>query len=159
MLEITFVPFLEDSKKFNIVPDYSRSESIEEVPADNLSGAGLLLVTVIGAEDVEGKSHNNPYALVLFKGEKKKTKSINKSRNPSWNEEFQFVLEEAPSKDQIHIEVLSQRRGIGFRSKESMGHVDINLGDVVHNGRINEKYHLINSQDGIIHVEIQWKVI
>ncbi|XP_027073042.2 synaptotagmin-3 [Coffea arabica] len=159
MLEITFVPFLEDSKKFSGVPDYARNGSTKEAPADNLSGAGLLLVTAIGAEDVEGKNHNNPYAVVLFKGEKKKTKSISKNRNPTWNEEFQFVLEEAPSTDQIHIEVLSKRRGIGFRSKESLGHVDINLADVVHNGRINEKYHLINSQDGKIHLEIQWKVI
>ena len=74
MLEITFVPFLEDSKKFSGVPDYARNGSTKEAPADNLSGAGLLLVTAIGAEDVEGKNHNNPNAVVLFKGEKKKTK-------------------------------------------------------------------------------------
>lgn len=88
MLEITFVPFLEDSKKFVAVPDYARNESIKEVPADFLSGAGLLLVTVIGAEDVEGKNHSNPYALVLFKGEKKKTKVI--TQNPI----FLFIIHE-----------------------------------------------------------------
>ena len=40
--------------------------------------------------------------------------------------------------------------------KESLGHVEINLDDVVHNGRINQKYHLIDSKNGVIHVEIRW---
>lgn len=43
--------------------------------------------------------------------------------------------------------------------QESLGHVEINLTDVVHNGRINEKYHLINSKRGVIHVDIRWKMI
>ena len=40
--------------------------------------------------------------------------------------------------------------------QEELGHVDINLDDVVANGRINQKYHLINSRNGVIHVEIRW---
>ncbi|RVW32116.1 Synaptotagmin-3 [Vitis vinifera] len=108
---------------------------------------GLLLVTIQGAEDVEGQRHNNPYAM------------MKKTRDPQWNEEFQFMLEEPPLSEKIHIQVISQRSGIGFRSKESMGHVDIDLTDVVHNGRINHKYHLINSKNGQIHLEIKWKMI
>uniref|UniRef100_A0A5B7BMN6 Putative synaptotagmin-3 isoform X1 n=1 Tax=Davidia involucrata TaxID=16924 RepID=A0A5B7BMN6_DAVIN len=150
MVEMTFVPFKEDNV---------RNESVGKAFEDmSLRKGGLLLVTVIGAEDVEGKHHNNPYALVIFKGEQKKTKLLKKTRDPSWNEEFQFMLEEAPLKDKIHIEVMSKRRCIGFRSRESLGHVDINLIDVVYNGRVNEKYHLINSRNGVIHVEIRWKV-
>ena len=37
--------------------------------------------------------------------------------------------------------------------------MDINLNDVVYNGHINEKYNLINSRNGVLHVEIRWKVI
>lgn len=48
---------------------------------------------------------------------------------------------------------------IGVVLQEALGHVDINLHDVVNNGRINEKYHLVKSKYGIIHVEIQWKII
>ncbi|KAK6942801.1 Synaptotagmin, SMP domain [Dillenia turbinata] len=106
---------------------------------------GLLLLRVIGAPGVEGRHHTNPYALVLFKGERKKTKMIKKTRDPSWNEEFQFMLEEAPVNESIHIE-------------ESLGFVDINLGDVVYNSRINDKYDLINSRNGVIHIEMEWKV-
>ncbi|GFQ00884.1 synaptotagmin-3 [Phtheirospermum japonicum] len=157
-VHMTFVPFLEDSKKFSGSFDNNGNSqnSHENV---SLSGTGLLLVTVVEAEDVEGKSHNNPYATILFRGDKKKTKSIKKTRHPYWNEEFEFVLDDAPVKDIIHVEVMSNRRRIGFTFKESLGYVDINLADVVYNGHINEKYHLINSRYGVIHLDIRWKVI
>ncbi|XP_010658397.1 synaptotagmin-3 isoform X2 [Vitis vinifera] len=162
VVELTFDPFKEDHECYSGPLDgYGRKESrISRASDDDTpSGAGLLLVTIQGAEDVEGQRHNNPYAVILFRGEKKKTKMMKKTRDPQWNEEFQFMLEEPPLSEKIHIQVISQRSGIGFRSKESMGHVDIDLTDVVHNGRINHKYHLINSKNGQIHLEIKWKMI
>lgn len=77
-VELTFVPFREDSIKFgDHLVAYSRKESGTDgaISDDvNPTGAGLLLVMVHGAEDVDGERHSNPYALVLFRGEKKKTK-------------------------------------------------------------------------------------
>ncbi|GER47201.1 calcium-dependent lipid-binding family protein [Striga asiatica] len=153
-IQTTFVPFQEDSKKFsgsfddnknngnnNYAEDGNSQNSLENV---SLSGSGLLLLTVLKARDVEGKNHNNPYATVILRGDKRKTK---------------FVLDEAPVKDRIHVEVTSCKRRMGFMFKESLGFVDINLADVVYNGHINEKYHLINSRNGIIHLDIRWKVI
>ncbi|XP_031257453.1 synaptotagmin-3-like isoform X1 [Pistacia vera] len=165
VVELTYVPFREDSCKFStaLSEKYSTMDSgINQsfnVNQETLGRAGLLSVIVQGAEDVEGERHNNPYTLVLFRGEKKKTKLIKKNRNPLWNEEFQFMLEDAPLHEKIHIEVMSKRTGFRFRALESLGYVEINLTDVVHNGRINEKYHLINSKNGIIHVEIKWTTI
>uniref|UniRef100_A0A0A9H2G7 Uncharacterized protein n=1 Tax=Arundo donax TaxID=35708 RepID=A0A0A9H2G7_ARUDO len=69
------------------------------------------------------------------------------------------MVDEPPVDDKIHVEVKSKRRRLPFRSIESLGHVDINLVDVVNNGRINEKYHLINSRNGTIHVEIKWSTV
>ncbi|GMN51059.1 hypothetical protein TIFTF001_020213 [Ficus carica] len=161
-VELTFVPFKENSLKYIGPSDaYGRKESCNDEALDDgaLRGAGLLSVLVEGAEEVEGQSHNNPYALVLYRGERKKTKIIKRTRHPLWNEEFQFMLEEPPSDEKIHVEVFSKRSGISFLSKESLGHVEINLGDVVNNGRINEKYHLINSKNGTIHVEIRWTTV
>ncbi|XP_048134907.1 synaptotagmin-3 isoform X2 [Rhodamnia argentea] len=162
VVELTFVPFKEEGGSFDGLPNgYGRIESgVNKGSNDNaLSGAGLLSVIVQGAEDVEGERHNNPYALVIFRGEKKKTKMLRKTRNPLWNEEFQFMLDEPPLQEKIHIAVMSKRTGISFWSKESLGHVQINLNDVVHNGRINEKYHLIDSRNGVIHVEIRWTTV
>ncbi|KAK6136047.1 hypothetical protein DH2020_030213 [Rehmannia glutinosa] len=151
MLELTYAPFREDNDGFSgLLEGFSRKDSVFDKTPSNISqtGAGLLLVTVQGAHDVEGSRHNNPYVLM-----------IRKTRNPLWNEEFQFLLEEPPLQEKIHIKVMSKRTSISFHSKESLGHVDINLADVVHNGRINQKYHLIDSKNGVIHVELRWKTI
>ncbi|KAL9402671.1 hypothetical protein Peur_006520 [Populus x canadensis] len=163
VVELTYVPFREDSIKFSGPLDgngemgsVSGRSTPEEAP---LSGAGLLSVMVQGAEDVEGKRHHNPYALVLFRGERKRTKTIKKTRDPRWNEEFQFTLDQPPLHELIRIEVMSKGKSFSFRSKESLGHVEINLDDVVYNGRINQKYHLIDSRNGVIHVEIRWSTV
>ncbi|XP_015584032.1 synaptotagmin-3 isoform X2 [Ricinus communis] len=156
VVELTFVPFKQDSAKFTEPVDGGSEKSSDE---EKLSGAGLLSVIVQGAEDVEGEHHSNPYALVLFRGEKKKTKMIRKTRDPHWNEEFQFTLDQPPLREKMHIDVMSKRTRFSFLSKESLGHVEINLDDVVHNGRINEKYHLINSKHGLIHLEIRWDTV
>lgn len=161
-LELTYAPFREDNDSFSgLLDGYSRKDSEMDRAISNIStsGAGLLLVTVQAAQDVEGSRHNNPYVLVIFRGETKKSKMLKKTRDPLWNEEFQFLLEEPPLQDKIHIKVMSKRTSFSFHSKESLGHVDINLADVVHNGRINQKYHLIDSKNGVIHVELRWKTI
>ncbi|CAK8573155.1 unnamed protein product [Lathyrus sativus] len=161
VVDLTFVPFKEDSMKFRGSSEgYVRKDSgINSISDDEVEeGAGLLSVVIQGADEVEGDHHSNPYAILTFRGEKKRTKMMKKTRQPRWNEEFQFMLEEAPLHEKIHIEVMSKRKSFSFLSKESLGHVEINLNDVVHNGRINDKYHLINSKNGVIHVEIKWKV-
>ncbi|KAJ0243943.1 Synaptotagmin-3 [Hirschfeldia incana] len=161
-LDLRYVPFRDESMKYrnDIHQDeqhQSRDEKSSEDDDEFLSNAGLLSVAIQSAKDVEGKKkYTNPYALVLFRGEKKRTKMLRKTRDPRWNEEFQFTLEEPPLKDSIRVEVMSKGTGLQFRSKEELGHVDINLDDVVVNGRINQKYHLINSRNGVIHIEIRW---
>ncbi|XP_078148070.1 synaptotagmin-3-like isoform X2 [Carex rostrata] len=153
VVELTFDPFKEDHHW-----SMERHSSVQtgEEGDDCVSTGGMLLVTIDSAQDVEGKKHTNPYVEIVLKGEKKKTKVIKKSRDPRWDEEFQFTLDEAPIEDKIHIEVMNKRSARLFRTKESLGYVDIILSDVVDNGRINETYHLINSKNGTIHVEIKW---
>ncbi|CAN8237312.1 unnamed protein product [Cochlearia groenlandica] len=163
-LDLRYVPFREESMRSRTESqdEYKRKQSCRDKKSSEdddefLGRAGLLSVAIQSAKDVEGKKkHTNPYALVLFRGEKKKTKMMKKTRDPRWNEEFEFTLEEPPLKESIRVEVMSKGTGFNFRSKEELGHVDINLDDVVENGRINHKYHLINSRNGIIHIEISW---
>ncbi|OMO73593.1 C2 calcium-dependent membrane targeting [Corchorus olitorius] len=161
IVQMTFNPFKEDNERFSGPLDRygSNGSGVGRLPIHDgsICGAGLLSVLIQRAEDVEGKHNNNPYAVIVFRGEKKKTKTIKKTRDPCWNEEFQFVLEEAPLKETMHIEVRSNYRRLCLR-KESLGHVDINLHDVVYNGRIIDKYDLINSKNGVICIEIRWEV-
>ncbi|KAL3523471.1 hypothetical protein ACH5RR_016305 [Cinchona calisaya] len=162
VLDVRYAPFREDTLLFSGPLDgYERKESKTDSTSSDVSSsrAGLLMVSLYGAEHVEGSHHNNPYVLIIFRGEQRKSKMIRRTHDPQWDEEFQFMLDEPPASDMIHIEVMSKRTGFGFRSKESLGQVDINLADVVNNGRINEKYHLIDSKNGQIHVELRWKTI
>ncbi|KAL8242164.1 hypothetical protein R6Q59_012466, partial [Mikania micrantha] len=158
MMEMTYAPFKEDNDVLSGPLTPVNKENDMGPASRTPGGAGVLLVTIQGAEDVEGEHHNNPYAMVIFRGEKKKTKIIKRTRDPKWNEEFQFMLEEPPIHDKIHVKIMSRRTRMSFfYSTESLGHVDINLGDVVNNGRINNKFHLIDSRNGLVHVELRWR--
>lgn len=76
VVELTFSLFREESIKSSGSLDkfMKRDSELRRSFEDVCLGAGLLLVTICGAEDVEGKYHNNPYALVLFRGEQRRTK-------------------------------------------------------------------------------------
>nr|GMD08614.1 synaptotagmin-1-like [Ipomoea batatas] len=152
MMELTYKPFKEEDKPNNV-----ESGTIEKAPEGTPPGGGVLAVLIHEAEDVEGKHHTNPYVRIIFKGEEKKTKQVKKSRDPRWDEEFTFMLEKPPVDDKLHIEVVSTSMRIGIlHPKEILGYVDINLSDVVSNKRINEKYHLIDSKNGKIQIELTW---
>lgn len=77
MLEMTFDPFKDDNDMFcagTSDGDGNKDNGAEEGSINSPSNGGLLSVAIQGAEDVEGKYHNNPYAVILFRGEQKKTK-------------------------------------------------------------------------------------
>ncbi|KAK1305354.1 Synaptotagmin-2 [Acorus calamus] len=154
VVEVTYKPFKEDELMKDLEED---SMAVQNAPEGTPAGGGLLVIIVHEAQDLEGKHHTNPYVKILFRGEEKKTKHIKKNRDPRWEEEFQFMLEEPPTRDRIHVEVISKPSSIGIHSKEALGYVDINLADVISNKRINEKYHLIDSKNGKIQIEMQWR--
>ncbi|KAA3468100.1 synaptotagmin-1-like isoform X1 [Gossypium australe] len=202
VVELTYKPFKEEE----LPKSFQQTKTLLVRAPDNTpDGGGMLVVIVHEAEDVEGKHHNNPYVRILFRGEKRKTKKIRKTRDPRWEEEFTFMLDEPPINDKIHLEVYSSSSRIGLRrpkvlflhhclhvmyhylfhanifaghskydfldcrnytynptiyvfmEQESLGYIDINLSDVVNNKRINERYHLIDSKNGRIQIELQWR--
>ncbi|KAJ0967006.1 hypothetical protein J5N97_023923 [Dioscorea zingiberensis] len=154
VVEVMYKPFKDDEIAKDGKED---TNGIAKAPDGTPSGGGLLVVTVHEAQDLEGKHHTNPYVRILFRGEAKKTKHIKKNRDPRWEEGFQFVCEEPPINDKIHVEVLSRPSTLHIYPKESLGYVDIPLADVINNKRINEKYHLIDSKNGKIQLELEWR--
>ncbi|KAI3919838.1 hypothetical protein MKW98_001094 [Papaver atlanticum] len=154
VVEVIYKPFKEE----DVPKDIEESNGVEKAPDGTPSGGGLLVIIVHEAQDVEGKHHTNPYVRITFRGEERKTKHVKKNRDPRWDEEFQFTLEEPPTNDRLHVEVASTSSRMGLlHPKESLGYVEINLADVVSNKRINEKYHLIDSKNGRIQIELQWR--
>ncbi|CAM0945776.1 unnamed protein product [Alopecurus aequalis] len=153
-VELTYNPFKEGDADLDTSDE---SGTIEKAPDGTPEGGGLLVIIVHEAQDIEGKHHTNPYARIVFRGEERKTKHIKKNRDPRWEEEFQFVCEEPPTNDKMQIDVMSRPPSIGIHSKENLGYVVISLADVISNKRINEKYHLIDSKNGRIQLELQWR--
>lgn len=153
-VELTYNPFKEGDTDLDITDE---SGTIAKAPDGTPEGGGLLVIIVHEAQDIEGKHHTNPYARIVFKGEERKTKHIKKNRDPRWEEEFQFMCEEPPTNEKMQIEVMSRPPSIGIHSKENLGYVVISLADVISNKRINEKYHLIDSKNGRIQLELQWR--
>ncbi|WCJ39865.1 Calcium-dependent lipid-binding (CaLB domain) family protein [Euphorbia peplus] len=152
-VELTYKPFKEED-----LPKFDEPNTVQNAPEGTPSGGGLLVVIIHEAQDVEGKHHTNPHVRLIFRGEERRTKPIKKNRDPRWGEEFQFTLDEPPTNDRLHVEVVSSSSRIGLlHPKESLGYVDINLADVVNNKRINEKYHLIDSKNGRIQIELKWR--
>ncbi|XP_039039852.1 synaptotagmin-2-like [Hibiscus syriacus] len=153
-VEPTYKPFKEDE----IPKSFDESKTLQKPPDTTRDGGGVLVVIVHEAQDVEGKHHTNPYVPVLFRGDKKKTKHVMKNRDPRWEEEFSFVLDEPPVNDKLYVEVRSSSSKIGLlHPKETLGYIGINLSDVVSNKRVNERYHLIDSKNGRIQIELQWR--
>ncbi|XP_078440724.1 calcium-dependent lipid-binding (CaLB domain) family protein [Wolffia australiana] len=153
----TYKPFKEDDLDNLPEDDGSGGTVVEKAPDGTPSGGGLLVVVVHEGQDLEGKHHTNPFVRILFRGEERKTKHVKKNRDPRWEEEFTFMCEEPPVNDRIHVEVVSKAPTIGLYSKETLGYVDINVGDVISNRRINERYHLIDSRNGRLQIELQWR--
>ncbi|XP_048337291.1 synaptotagmin-2 isoform X2 [Ziziphus jujuba] len=154
VVELTYKPFKEE----DMPKELEETQSLQKAPEGTPAGGGLLVVIVHEGQDLEGKHHTNPHVRILFRGEEKRTKHVKKNRDPRWEEEFQFMLDEPPKNEKLHVEVVSTSSRIGLlHPKESLGYVDISLSDVVANKRINEKYHLIDSKNGRIQVELQWR--
>ncbi|KAL8128935.1 hypothetical protein V2J09_018090 [Rumex salicifolius] len=154
VMELNYKHFKEDE----MGNDIEDSDEVEKAPDGTPSGGGLLVVIIHHAEDLEGKNHTNPYARLVFKGEERKTKHVKKNRDPRWEEEFQFTLEEPPVNEKMYVEVQSVSSRIGIlHPKENLGYVDISLADVVSNKRINQTFNLIESKNGKIQLELLWR--
>ncbi|RAL47392.1 unnamed protein product [Cuscuta campestris] len=154
VLEVMYKPFTDNEMASNV----EETGEVQKAPEGTPPNGGLLVVIVHEAQDLEGKHHTNPFVRFHFRGEERKTKTVKKNRDPKWGEEFEFTLEDPPTNDKIRVEVFSSSSRIGLiHPKESLGYVDISLADVVSNKRINERYHLIDSKNGRIQVELQWR--
>ncbi|KAL3592992.1 hypothetical protein D5086_011632 [Populus alba] len=106
VVEVVYKPFKDLEAERDIVDP----NAVEKAPEGTPAGGGLLVVIVHEAQDVEGRHHTNPYVRLLFKGEDKRTKQVKKNRDPRWGEDFQFTLDEPPTNERLHVEVISSSK-------------------------------------------------
>ncbi|XP_028072961.1 synaptotagmin-2-like isoform X1 [Camellia sinensis] len=110
VLELMYKPFTDEE----MPKETEDSDTVEKAPEGTPDGGGLLAVIVHEAQDLEGKHHTNPQVRLLFRGEERRTKPVKKNRDPRWQEEFQFTLDEPPTNDRIHVEVVSTSSRMGL---------------------------------------------
>ncbi|XP_026387608.1 synaptotagmin-5-like [Papaver somniferum] len=117
---------------------------------------GVLSVTVISAEEVPatdmlGKA--DPYVILSLKkaGTKNKTRVVNDSLNPVWNQTFDFVVE-----DGLHDMLVLELYDHDTFGKDYIGRCIITLTRVILEGEYNDTVPLDGAKSGKLNLHLKW---
>ncbi|XP_047168935.1 synaptotagmin-5 isoform X1 [Vigna umbellata] len=174
-LELLYCPFgMENSFTNPFAPNYSMT-SLEKVLKNASNGIesnanenaatpkkkeviirGVLSVTVVSAEELPatdflGKS--DPFVvLTLKKAEtKNKTRVVNDSLNPVWNQTFDFVVE-----DGLHDMLIVEVWDHDTFGKDYMGRCILTLTRVILEGEYKERFELDGAKSGYLNLHLKW---
>ena len=105
------------------------------------SGAGgRVTVTVIKAEGLLAKDKggtSDPFAELVMGKQLKKTKVIDKTLNPVWDETFDFEM--APADKSLRVVLYDDDKGLFYgSSKEYLGSVELTIQDFSNRGTVEE---------------------
>ncbi|KAK7352689.1 hypothetical protein VNO80_18117 [Phaseolus coccineus] len=170
-LELLYCPFgVESAIKNPFDPDFSLTSFEKTLKSGEAEGEdhtvsrrksnvivrGVLSVTVISAEDlpvVDLMGKADPFVVLsLKKTEKKlKTRVVNESLNPVWNQTFDFVVE-----DGLHEMLILEVYDHDTFGKEKIGRVILTLTKVILEGEYNETYPLDGAKSGNISLYLKW---
>lgn len=174
-LEILYYPLNASSELYNpFDPDY-RLTTVEKVfkhaedteeSTDTLKSTshtkrdviirGVLSVTVISAEnlpatDVIGKS--DPFVTLTLKksGQKEKTRVLNETLNPVWNQTFDFVVE-----DGLHELLVLDVYDHDLFGKDKIGRCLMTLTRAILEGEFRESFPLDGTESGRLNLQVKW---
>ncbi|KAI5679611.1 hypothetical protein M9H77_00838 [Catharanthus roseus] len=117
---------------------------------------GVLSITVISAEDlapadIMGKA--DPYVVLTMKKSetKNKTRVVNESLNPVWNQTFDFVVE-----DGLHDMLILEVWDHDTFGKDYMGRCILTLTRVLLEGEYKESFELDGAKSGKLNLNLKW---
>ncbi|EHA8589954.1 synaptotagmin-5-like [Cocos nucifera] len=117
---------------------------------------GVLSVTVISAEDlpamdVMGKA--DPFVVLRMKKLeiKNKTRVVNESLNPTWNQTFDFVVE-----DGLHDLLILEVYDHDTFGKDYMGRCIMTLTRVIMEGEFTDSFPLEGAKSGRLNLHLKW---
>uniref|UniRef100_A0A5B6ZBJ9 Putative synaptotagmin-5 n=1 Tax=Davidia involucrata TaxID=16924 RepID=A0A5B6ZBJ9_DAVIN len=117
---------------------------------------GVLSVTVISAEDLPaadlmGKA--DPYVVLILKKTetKNKTRVVNDSLNPVWNQTFDFVVE-----DGLHDMLILEVWDHDTFGKDYMGRCILTLTRVILEGEFKDSFQLDGAKSGKLNLHLKW---
>jgi Ca2+-dependent lipid-binding protein len=117
---------------------------------------GVLSVTVISGEDLPAMDMNgksDPYVVLSLKKTKTKykTRVVNESLNPVWNQTFDFVVEDGLH-DMLILEVYDHDT---FR-RDYMGRCILTLTKVMLEEEYEESFNLEGAKSGKLNLHLKW---
>lgn len=117
---------------------------------------GVLSVTVISAEDlpiVDMMGKADPYVVLLMKKSetKNKTRVVNDSLNPVWNQTFDFVVE-----DGLHDMLILEVWDHDTFGKDYMGRCIMTLTRVILEGEFKDGFPLDGTKSGRLNLHLKW---
>ncbi|XP_038699045.1 synaptotagmin-5 [Tripterygium wilfordii] len=174
-LELLYCPFNMENGFKNPFTDNYTMTSLEKVLKDGVNGKGaiengnsisqkkreviirgVLSITVISAEDlpvVDLMGKADPYVIVTMKKSeaRKKTRVVNDSLNPVWNQTFDFVVEDGLH-DMLIIEVWDH----DTFGKDYMGRCILTLTRVIMEGEYKDCFQLDEAKSGKLWLNLKW---
>ncbi|XP_047951551.1 synaptotagmin-5-like [Salvia hispanica] len=171
-LEILYYPLNASSELYNPFNSESGMTMMEKVykhaneTVDSLASAsqlkkeviirGVLSVTVISAEnlpatDLTGKS--DPFVMLKLKKseQKEKTRVVNNTLNPVWNQTFEFVVE-----DGLHELLILEVYDHDLFGKDKIGRCIMTLTRAILEGEFKESFPLDGTESGRLNVLVKW---
>ncbi|XP_047342520.1 synaptotagmin-4-like [Impatiens glandulifera] len=117
---------------------------------------GVLSVTVISADDlpsVDLMGKSDPFVILITKKseQKYKTRVVNNSLNPVWNQTFDFVIEDALH-DLLTLEVWDH----DILGKDKMGKVIMTLTRAILEGELTDTFAIDGTKSGKLNLHIKW---
>jgi len=113
-------------------------------------------VTVISAEDLPGvdlMGKADPYVVLTMKKSetRNKTRVVNDSLNPVWNQTFDFVVE-----DGLHDMLILEVWDHDTFGKDYMGRCIMTLTRVILEGEYKEQFQLDEAKSGKLNLHLKW---
>ncbi|KAL6502094.1 Synaptotagmin-5 [Orobanche gracilis] len=117
---------------------------------------GVLSVTVVSGEDLPatdfmGKS--DPFVLLTMKksDQKNKTRVLNDTLNPVWNQTFDFVVE-----DGLHELLILEVYDHDTFGKEKMGRCAMTLSRAILEGEFTDSFPIDGAKSGKLNLHLKW---
>ncbi|XVF48019.1 hypothetical protein PTKIN_Ptkin03bG0156900 [Pterospermum kingtungense] len=174
-LELLYCPFGVENGFTNPFSSNSSMTSLERVLKSTANGTdaiqnekavtqkkkeviirGVLSVTVISAEDlpvVDLMGKADPYVVLTMKKSeaRNKTRVVNDSLNPVWNQTFDFVVE-----DGLHDMLILELWDHDTFGKDYMGRCILTLTRVILEGEYTDSLQLEGAKSGKINLHLKW---
>ncbi|KAL1552251.1 Synaptotagmin-4 [Salvia divinorum] len=173
-LELLYCPFSTENVWNPFDPDFrltSLEKALKHLTEDGADSSGkeaaaakkkdiivrgVLSVTVVSAEglpatDLMGKS--DPFVVLTMKKteHKNKTRVLNDTLNPVWNQTFDFVVE-----DGLHELLMVDVYDHDTFGKDKMGRCILTLTRAILDGELTDDFHLDGTESGKVKLHIKW---